>query len=237
MIMMLAFIARQEELDMGQFITYLYLYLLPNIIVWLVRQAVPKDHTFFKVLLQRQAWTSRGRCRLVPCKRVKRYKKLVSIVPEGDRKANKLQPYLFLLAMASFRVGCHVELLSCQLCNCARVSLHLRALQGLKDVPQQSPLLINSDSFPIGANNHTSRCMANALHLFEDLRLAPMGKKVDGIGEGLEIKGTGTLVLCIQDDSGKHTHNSNPKQPLLTWFETVPPVTPTLGAGGKGNGK
>jgi hypothetical protein len=88
--MMLAFMAGLEESDTGQFITYLYLYSLPHIIVWLVRQAVPKDHTFFKVLLQMQAWTSRGRCRLVPCKRVKRYKKLVSFAPERDRKANKL---------------------------------------------------------------------------------------------------------------------------------------------------
>jgi hypothetical protein len=123
----------------------------------------------------------------VPRKRVKRYKKPVSIVPEGDRKANKLQPYLFLLAMASFWVGCCVESLARQLCSRTQVSLHLRALQGLKDAPQQSPLLFNSDSFPIGVDNHASRCMANAPHLFKDLRLAPTRKKVDGIGEGLEI--------------------------------------------------
>jgi hypothetical protein len=47
--------------------------------------------------------------------------------------------------------------------------------------------------------------MANAPHLFEDLKLVPSSKKVDGIGEGLEIKGTGTLVFRIQDDSGKRT--------------------------------
>jgi hypothetical protein len=35
----------------------------------------------------------------------------------------------------------------------------------------------------------------------------------------------------------KNAHNLNPKQPLLTWFETVPPVAPTLGAEGEGNGK
>ncbi len=48
--------------------------------------------------------------------------------------------------------------------------------------------------------------MANAPHLFEDLWLTPGHKKVDGIGGGLEVKGTGTLVLRIQDDDGKvHT--------------------------------
>jgi hypothetical protein len=47
--------------------------------------------------------------------------------------------------------------------------------------------------------------MANAPHLFEDLILIPEHKKVDGIGEGLEIKGTGTLVLQIQNN-GRKTH-------------------------------
>jgi hypothetical protein len=45
--------------------------------------------------------------------------------------------------------------------------------------------------------------MANAPHLFEDLRLTPEHRKVDGIGEGLKVVGTGTLVLQIQDDNGK----------------------------------
>ena len=48
--------------------------------------------------------------------------------------------------------------------------------------------------------------MANAPHLFQELRLTPNHRKVDGIGEGLDIAGTGTLVLRIQDDKGKvHT--------------------------------
>jgi hypothetical protein len=47
--------------------------------------------------------------------------------------------------------------------------------------------------------------MTNAPHMFEDLVLVPEHKKVDGIGERLEIKGTGTLVLRIKDNGGK-TH-------------------------------
>ncbi len=48
--------------------------------------------------------------------------------------------------------------------------------------------------------------MANAPHLFEDLWPTLNHRKVDGIGEGLEVKGMGMLVLRIQDDDGKmHT--------------------------------
>jgi hypothetical protein len=107
---MLAFMAGQD-IDTGQFITYLSFFALPHLIATLVRQAVPNDHAFFKAVLQRQAWNPQERHRLVPQKKVKRYKKPVSIVPEGDKGANKFRTYLFLLAMTSFRVGCHVELL------------------------------------------------------------------------------------------------------------------------------
>jgi hypothetical protein len=203
---MLAFMAGQE-LDTGQFITYLFIYALPHFIAKLICQAVPKDRAFHKTLLLRQAWLPQGPHRLVPRKKVKRYKKKPgSIVPEGVNTANKLQTYLFPLAMASFQVGCCVESLARRLCHRMQALLQLRALQSLEAPPQQSPLLFDSDSFPIGFDNHASRCMANAPHLFEDLRLTPGHKKVDGIGEGLEVKGTVLLVLRIQDNDGKvHT--------------------------------
>ena len=112
MTIMLAFMAGQE-LDTGQFITYLFIYALPHFIVELIRQAVPKDRAFHKTLLLRQAWLPQGHHRLVPRKKVKRYKKKpVSIVLEGVNTANKLRTYLFPLAMASFRVGCRVESLA-----------------------------------------------------------------------------------------------------------------------------
>jgi hypothetical protein len=44
--------------------------------------------------------------------------------------------------------------------------------------------------------------MANSPHLFEDLKLIDQGKQVNGIGAGLEIKGTGTFVMRIEDDDG-----------------------------------
>jgi hypothetical protein len=46
---------------------------------------------FYKTLLLRQAWLPQGHRRLVPRKKVRRYKKKpASIVPEGVNTANKL---------------------------------------------------------------------------------------------------------------------------------------------------
>jgi hypothetical protein len=48
--------------------------------------------------------------------------------------------------------------------------------------------------------------MANAPHLFEDLQLIDNAGEVNGIGEGLAIKGKGTFKFSIKDDNGKiHT--------------------------------
>jgi hypothetical protein len=38
----------------------------------------------------------------------------------------------------------------------------------------------DSDSYPIGINTHALRCMVNAPHLFEDLKLGDVGE-VEGI--------------------------------------------------------
>jgi len=48
--------------------------------------------------------------------------------------------------------------------------------------------------------------MANAPHLFEDLHLINNVGEVNGIGEGLAIKGKGTFVFSLKDDNEKiHT--------------------------------
>ncbi len=75
-------------------------------------------------------------------------------------------------------------------------------------MPQStSPLVrFDSDSYPIGVDSHASRCMANKTHLFEDLRLNKDNGQVDGINEGLEIAGKGTLKFNIKDNEGRqHT--------------------------------
>jgi hypothetical protein len=48
--------------------------------------------------------------------------------------------------------------------------------------------------------------MANAPHLFEDLHLINNVGEVNGIGDGLAIKGKGTFVFSLEDDNRKsHT--------------------------------
>ncbi len=51
---------------------------------------------------------------------------------------------------------------------------------------------------------HASCCMANSPHLFEDLKLTKMGE-VEGIKQGLDIRGVGTFKFKIDNSNGK-TH-------------------------------
>ncbi len=51
------------------------------------------------------------------------------------------------------------------------------------------------DSIPIGVNSHTSQCMANDKHLFEDLCIYQAEQQVGGINDGLVIAGQGTMVI------------------------------------------
>jgi hypothetical protein len=62
----------------------------------------------------------------------------------------------------------------------------------------------DSDSYPIRIDTHALCCMANAPHLFEDLKLGEVGE-VEGIKSGLDIKGTGTFKFKIKHNKGmKH---------------------------------
>jgi hypothetical protein len=76
-------------------------------------------------------------------------------------------------------------------------------------------LRFDSDSFQIGVDNHASFCMANILHLFEDLHLNEQGAQVQGIGEGLQVKGRGTFVMRINDNDGKTHEIKIPNSPYL----------------------
>jgi hypothetical protein len=91
----------------------------------------------------------------------------------------------------------------------------------------------DSDSYPVGIENHASRCMVNSPHLFEDLKLSDSEGEVDGISKGLAIKGTGTFKFVLTDNDGK-AHIICIKNSLycLTWVKVLPPVTAALGAGG-----
>ncbi len=54
-------------------------------------------------------------------------------------------------------------------------------------------------------NNHASYCYVNSPHLLDDLVLSNKGS-VDGITDGLPIKGKGTFKFTIGDDNGRR-HN------------------------------
>jgi hypothetical protein len=62
---------------------------------------------------------------------------------------------------------------------------------------------------------HTSCCMANSPHLFEDLKLIKMGA-VEGIKQGLEIEGVGIFKFKIEDDDDKNARDQDPEHSLLT---------------------
>jgi hypothetical protein len=65
------------------------------------------------------------------------------------------------------------------------------------------PVRFNSDSYPVEVDNHASKCMANAPHLFEDLHLNNNKGQVDKINSGLDIAGQGTFKFNITNDGGK----------------------------------
>jgi hypothetical protein len=68
------------------------------------------------------------------------------------------------------------------------------------------PVRFDSDSYPVGVDNHALKCMAKAPHLFEDLHLDNDKGQVDGINSGLDILGQGTFKFNITNDDGKaHT--------------------------------
>ena len=107
---------------------------------------------------------------------------------------------LFALATASLKVGCQAELSL----RCLHQShrFHLHAFAGIKGDSKSGQVLFDSDSFPIGIDNHASYCMANSPHLFDNLILSDVGK-VDGINDGLAILDKGTFKFSISNDDGR----------------------------------
>jgi hypothetical protein len=139
--------------------------------------------------------------------RVKRYKKPVRELQDKVKDQRMLRTYLFLAAFATFKVGCRIE----SFIRCFSgppiwdpTCLALQSETALQTVP----LLVrfDSDSYLFRVDNHTSRCMANARHLFEDLRLDDNKGQVDRINSGLNIAGRGAFKFNITDNHGKvHT--------------------------------
>ncbi len=124
--LMLPIMAGTNELDTGQFLTYLFIYILPYFIHFLVDNLLPTDPVILKsttrIFVTERPWFLRGggiflngivrltHHRTVPCKKVKQYKKPTArLKSEGDSKLKRLRNYLFPLAVTTFRVGCRIE--------------------------------------------------------------------------------------------------------------------------------
>ncbi len=140
-----------------------------------------------------------------------------------------LQSYLLPVVLCLFQVGCCMESFLHRLwmkkktwCSVREPMLSFTAAESLHCCAHS--VRFDSDSFPIGIDCHASRCMANAPHLFKDLKLVKMGS-VEGIKHGLEIKGVGVFKFKIEDDNGR-THEM--KIPNTLYL----PELKTLGAGG-----
>ena len=107
----------------------------------------------------------------------------------------KLRAHLFALTIASLKAGCCVEssLRNLHHPHHARFT----ALQGTHGNPWSNQVHFDSDSFPIGVDNHASYCYVNSPHLLVDLVLSNKGS-VDGITDGLPIKGKGIIQVHHQ---------------------------------------
>jgi hypothetical protein len=132
---------------------------------------------------------------------------------KNDGKA-KLWAYLVPFAISLFKVGCRIESSLC-LCWLRKImaSCCLRELPSITALTYAALLSavngilaikFDSDSYPIGVDCHASLCMANAPHLFEDLKLEAVGE-VEGIKQGLDIKEIGKFKFKLEDGNGK-TH-------------------------------
>jgi hypothetical protein len=115
---------------------------------------------------------------------------------------------MWALARAAFRVGCYVEFV---------VPILFKQWHGLPHFPKHQAICLafkangggcspfvcfDSNSIPVGVDNHASCCLANDARLFKNLCPFCSGC-VGGIEGGLEIQGQGTLVLDVNDDSGR----------------------------------
>ncbi len=192
--------------------TYLLLQLIPIVLHHLIHLVLPEDPMSFRILAKTIAETSAWQLRGHPCDaRPKRFKcfkkpkkKMVSTAIQDKTIMKKLPIYLAPALFAAFKVGCRIEnKLRHFLCPIQRAPRFL----ALQSASLGDPMVqFDSDLFEIGIDNHASRCMAKAPHLFEDLHLINDAGEVNGIGDGLEIKGKGTFVFSLADNNRKvHT--------------------------------
>jgi hypothetical protein len=181
---LLACVAGPPLLNTGQLniITYLFIFLLPIIIISLMRSVFPDNPKALRFLmvtiLRGTPWPIRGHRGPIWRRRRKVKVKFKNRNPETTTTTKHWQrAQLFALAMTSLKVGCQVE----SSLRCPHQSHY--AFAGIKGDSTSGQVHFDSDSFPIRIDNHASYCMANSPHLFDDLILSDVGK-VNGINDG-----------------------------------------------------
>ena len=222
---MSAHMATAPHKDTGQFMTHLFVSILPLFIHYLVSHLLklsPVDRYDIAKLfwsppppgIQKRSRSptlaSRGHRRR-PARTIDRTN-IVSARMEATktRKHGRWRSYLFPFLWRAYQVGCCVEVVLRRFVGWLRILRHpvqwwtTRHLALQADRPRRVlQTRFDSDSFAVGVDNHASRCMGNDKRLFENLTLARAAQRVGGISKGLAIEGKGTLVLDVNDDTGK----------------------------------
>jgi hypothetical protein len=223
---LLACVAGPPLLDTGQLniITYLFIFLLPIIIISLMCSIFPDNPKALRFLiatiLRGTPWPIRGHRGPNWRRRRKVKMKVKNQNPETTTTTRHcLRAHLFPLTMASLKVGCQVK----SSLRCLRQShiFHLHTpLAGINEDLSSGHDHFDSDSFPIRIDNHASYCMANPPHLFYDLILSDV-YKINEIHEGLAILGKGTFRFGISNEDGRVHPIRIPNSPYLPKLQGV----------------
>jgi hypothetical protein len=188
---MLAFMAG-PTMNTGQQVAYLQMFIMAYLLRFLCQAAHPTDPKLrkmtYNIFVQGSPWhwSLQGRRTHSIPKRIRGKKKLsVHFWTEATNSKSKLRTYLVPITVSIFKVGCPIE-------GQVREILASRHLRELPSIPRPTytalPSTVNHtaavrfdpDSYPIGVDTHTSRCMVNAPHLFKDLKLGDV-REVEGI--------------------------------------------------------
>jgi hypothetical protein len=142
------------------------------------------------------------------CTHDRRHVVSVCCIVQAQECKNKWKTYLFSFLWTTFQVGCCVKVAY----RYAIKWLHALpwprqavriALQANGRSACSNNVRFDSDLFPVGVDNHASRCMGNDKRLFNNLILARTLQRVGGISKGLPIQGKGKLVININDNNDK----------------------------------
>ncbi len=152
-----------------QIATHFFLHLLPIIIFNLARITILREQALLYTLVgtihKTAAWHLQGRACSLHQKRVKRYKKPVRVNQENNKKMNIVKTYLLPFLFATYQVGCHVELCRQHFWHPYSRDLQLPLQGTTMQLRQPTPVCFDSGLFPVGIDNHASRCMADSPHL------------------------------------------------------------------------